>query len=143
MTPLVSPAESRSVRPFAFYQWLLLALLVLLLFSPLIYWATGIGQTAAALSPELGRAADGSLITNSPKAEALHALSLPMRLQRLALYPLLLLAFQFSGGAVALRELIERRLDRWPPAWVWPPWLARLPRLIPSCWRERLTGRDS
>lgn len=141
MTPLVSPAKSRSVRPFAFYQWLLLALVALLLLSPLIYWATGIGQAAAGLSPEIGRAADGSL-TNSPKAEALHALSLPMRLQRLALYPLLLLAFQLSGGAVALRALIERRLDRWSPGWNWPPWLARLTRLIPARWRQRLTGHD-
>ncbi|MBE7471823.1 MAG: hypothetical protein DPW09_13425 [Anaerolineae bacterium] len=88
------------------YRWFLLSLALIILLSPLLYWSTGIGQAAAGLSAETSRLPDGTLLS-SPKAEALRNLSLPMRLQRMLIYPLLLLAFQFSGGAVALRSWLE------------------------------------
>ena len=91
------------------YRWLLLSLALIILLSPLLYWSTGIGQAAAGLSAEISRQPDGTLLS-SPKAEALHSLSLPMRLQRMLIYPLLLLAFQFSGGAVALRRWLEGKI---------------------------------
>lgn len=92
-----------------YYRWLFLGLALLILVSPLIYGSTGIGQAAGGLSAEISRLPDGMLVS-SPKAEALHSLSLPMRLQRMLIYPLLLLAFQFSGGAVALRQWLEGRI---------------------------------
>lgn len=90
------------------YRWLLLILTLVVLLSPLIFWSTGIGQTALSLSAEISRTPDGTL-ASSPKAEALHSLSLPMRIERMLLYPLLLLAFQFSGGSLILRRWLERR----------------------------------
>lgn len=93
------------------YHWLFLGLALLILVSPLIYGSTGIGQAAAGLSAEISRLPDGTLVS-SPKAEALHSLSLPMRLQRMLIYPLLLLTFQFNGGAVALRYWLEGRTAR-------------------------------
>lgn len=92
-----------------FYRWLLFAVIALILISPLIFWATGIGQAAEGLSAEITRQPDGALV-NSPKAEALHSLSSPMRIERMILYPLLLLAFQFSGGALALQRWLEQRI---------------------------------
>ena len=71
--------------------------------SPLAYGRTGIGQSAAGLSATVVHGADGSWIS-SPKAEALHRLGLPMQVERMWLLPLALLAFQLSGGAVALRR---------------------------------------
>jgi STE24 endopeptidase len=100
----------KSPRQFQQTQrWLLFSLIVIILISPLIYWYSGIGQAAAGLSAEITRLPDGILLS-SPKAEALHSLSLPMRLQRMLIYPLLLLAFQFSGSAVALRRWLERSI---------------------------------
>jgi STE24 endopeptidase len=90
------------------YMWLFLLLVVVILLSPLPYWLTGIGQSAAGLSAELLHRPDGTPVT-SPKAEARHSLTLPMRLQRMIIYPLLLLAFQLSGGATALRSWLERQ----------------------------------
>ncbi len=94
-----------------FFNWLSLSLVAIILISPLLYWFSGVGQAAPGLAAEITRLPDGSLIS-SPKAEALHSLLLPMRLQRLLIYPLLLLAFQFSGGAIGLRQWLERRLTR-------------------------------
>ena len=94
-----------------FFGWLSLILAAIILISPLLYWFTGVGQVAPGLPAEITRLPDGSLLS-SPKAEALHSLLLPMRLQRLMIYPLLLLAFQFSGGAIALRQWLEQRLTR-------------------------------
>jgi STE24 endopeptidase len=91
------------------WRWLLGAVILVILVSPLFYWATGVGQTATGLSSEIRRLPDGSLVT-SPKAEAWHSLAMPMRIERLIIYPILLLAFQLSGGAVALREYLEARL---------------------------------
>lgn len=91
------------------YRWLFLALAAIILVSPFIFWSTGLGQAAAGLSAEITRLPDGTLL-NSPKAEALHSLSLPMRLERMLVYPLLLLAFQFSGGALVLRRWLERSI---------------------------------
>lgn len=87
---------------------------LVILVSPLVYWSTGIGQQAAGLSAALGRLPDGSLLS-SPKAEALHSLILPIRLERLLVYPLLLLAFQFSGGSIALRSRLEQLVGRQLP----------------------------
>jgi STE24 endopeptidase len=92
------------------YRWLFLLIALIILMSPLIYEATGIGQAAAALPAEISRQPDGTLVS-SPKAEALHSLLLPMRIERMLIYPVLLLAFQFSGGAVALRHWLERRIS--------------------------------
>jgi STE24 endopeptidase len=93
-----------------FFRWLLWAVVVIILLSPLLYWATGLGQNAAQLSAEITRQPDGTLVS-SPKAEALHSLSLPMRIERMLLYPLLLLAFYFSGGAIALRRWLEKHIS--------------------------------
>lgn len=94
-----------------FFGWLCLICAAIILVSPLLYWFTGIGQAAPGLPAEITSLPDGSLVS-SPKAEALHSLVLPMRLQRLLIYPLLLLAFQFSGGAVTLRQWLEQRLTK-------------------------------
>lgn len=90
-----------------FYRWLFLTLVAIILFSPLFYWLTGLGQAAANLSAEVVRLPDGALFS-SPKAEAFHSLTLPIRIERLLIYPLLLLSFQFSGGSLALRKWLEQ-----------------------------------
>ncbi len=92
------------------YQRLLVALIVLVLLSPLPSWLTGIGQSAGGLSAAVTRLPGGALVS-SPKAVALHTLVLPLRFERWLLYPLLLLAFQLSGGALALRRRLgEHRI---------------------------------
>jgi STE24 endopeptidase len=92
------------------YLWILLALVAVILLGPLPYWLSGVGQSAAALSAQVTHEANGVLVS-SPKAEALHALALPMRIERLLLLPLLLLAFQFSGGALAMRRRLSLRSE--------------------------------
>lgn len=89
------------------YRRVFLFLALIILISPLIFWSTGVGQAAANLTAEISRLPDGTL-ASSPKAEALHSLSLPMRIERMFLYPLLLLAFQFSGASLALRRWLEK-----------------------------------
>jgi STE24 endopeptidase len=89
---------------------LYLTILIIIL-SPLIYFSTGIGQQAHTLSPEPVVLADGSL-RSSPKAEALHALRLPLRLERLLIYPVLMLLMQYSGLAIKLREWL---MNKWLP----------------------------
>jgi|GEM_PF-1692740 len=91
------------------FGWLFVALLLAILLSPIVYWLTGIGQSAQELTAEIGRQPDGTL-ASSPKAEALHRLTLPMRIEVMIVLPLLLLSFQFSGGAVALRCWLEQRV---------------------------------
>jgi STE24 endopeptidase len=91
------------------YRWLFFFLALIILASPLIFWSTGVGQAAATLTAEISRLPDGTLVS-SPKAEALHSLSLPIRIERMFLYPLLLLAFQFSGGSLALRRWLEGKI---------------------------------
>ncbi len=91
-----------------FFRWVFIMTALIILVSPLVYWSTGLGQTAKDLSPRLIRQADG-LPVSSPKAEALHTLSLPLRIQGLCLFPLLLLSFQLSGGALALRVWLEKK----------------------------------
>jgi STE24 endopeptidase len=116
------------------WGWILLALLVVILFSPLLYRSTGIGQSAAGLSAEIGHRPDGTPIS-SPKALALHRLSLPMRVERLLIYPLLLVCFQFSGGSLALRRWLDRQAGgQARPALLLPGWIGRL---IPRAWRGR------
>ena len=124
------------------FRWLLLLLLVAILISPLIYWSTGIGQAAPGLAAGLERRPDGTLVS-SPKAEALHRLTLPMRVERLLIYPLLLICFQLSGGSLALRRWLEERVggEHGLPPHVrrglrWPG------RLVPRAWRERVPGPD-
>ena len=92
-----------------FFRWLFLALLAVMLLSPLVYWLTGIGQLAGELTAEIGRQPDGTL-ASSPKAEALHRLALPMRIELMIIAPVLLLSFQFSGGAIALRAWLDQRV---------------------------------
>lgn len=114
-----------------------------ILVSPLLYFGSGVGQSAAGLPAELGHRADGSPVS-SPKAELRHGFMLTMRLERMLLYPLLLLAFQLSGGALAVRRTLSNRVQ---------PWLARrLPGLVrlldvaaqrvPQGWRQRLPATD-
>ncbi|MEM7030407.1 MAG: M48 family metalloprotease [Chloroflexota bacterium] len=78
------------------------AISLLILISPLIFLGTGIGQEAIHLSDEVRIASDGSL-QSSPKAVALHQLSVPIRISRLLSYPILLLLLQYSGLAVLMR----------------------------------------
>ncbi len=98
-----------------FFTWLLALCVAVILLSPLPYWFSGIGQTATELSTEITRHADGAL-QSSPKAQARHSLMLPMSLERMVIYPVLLLAFQLSGGAAALRRRLERLTHRLLPA---------------------------
>jgi STE24 endopeptidase len=126
-------------------------LAVAILLSPLVYWLTGIGQSASQLSADITHAPDGRLVS-SPKAVALHKLTLPIRIERLLIYPLLLIGFQLSGGALALRRWAERhaqarplrraqgqpRLARRGLGWL----LGHLGRLIPRAWQGRLARRD-
>ena len=98
-------------------KWLI-AVIAIIVISPIVYWATGIGQHADKLSAAVV-AANGTL-HNSPKAEALHALVLPIRIEKLIVYPALLFLLQFSGWAVRWRSRIEqwvfritRRKNRW------------------------------
>ncbi|HXV97377.1 MAG TPA: hypothetical protein VEC93_03070, partial [Anaerolineae bacterium] len=95
--------------PHRSYRWLFLLLALIILMSPLIYESTGIGQAAMGLPAEISRQPDGTL-ASSPKAEALHSLLLPMRIERMIIYPLLLISFQLSGGSLALRQWLERRI---------------------------------
>jgi STE24 endopeptidase len=97
------------MNPHPAYRWLFFFLALIILVSPLIFWSTGVGQGAASLSAEISRLPDGTRVS-SPKAEALHNLSLPMRIERMLIYPLLLLSFQFSGEALALRRWLEQRI---------------------------------
>ena len=77
--------------------------IAVIILSPLIYFATGIGQQANILSQDPITLANGT-VQSSPKAEALHSLNLPLRIQHLLIYPALLLLMQYSGLAVKLRE---------------------------------------
>jgi STE24 endopeptidase len=123
------------------YRWLLIAVVAIILLGPLPYWLSGVGQSAAGLSAEITHRADGTLVS-SPKAEALHSLGLPMTVERLFLYPLLLFCLQAGGGALALRRWLDKRVEgRHLPVWVGRAveWLGRR---FPSAWRERVTGRD-
>ena len=105
--------------------------IALILLSPLAYYSTGIGQQARALSQEPLIAAGGSL-QSSPKAEALHRLMLPLRIEKLLLYPILLMLLQFSGAALWFRRWIERLLlpgiQRVPGFSALNRWLLRLTR---------------
>jgi STE24 endopeptidase len=125
------------------WQWFFFAILVVILLSPLAYWGTGVGQAAGRLSAEIVRAPDGTL-ASSPKAEARHRLALPMRLERLVVYPLLLAAFQLSGGALALRRWLEGKAPTPPPGQAQNRSLPQrwMGRLIWPAWRQRLAGRD-
>jgi STE24 endopeptidase len=101
--------------------------IAIIILSPVVYFGTGIGQQAHALSPEPVVLTDGSL-HSSPKAEALHSLSLPIRIERLLIYPILLLLMQYSGLAVKLRE------------WLTEKWLPPLQRVSGFSWLDqRLT----
>jgi STE24 endopeptidase len=119
-------------------RWLFLAVLVIILLSPGPYWLTGIGQSAAGLSAEISRLPDGTLVS-SPKAEALHRLTLPMRIERLLIYPLLLLCFQLSGGSLRLRRWLDQRAGQ--PLQVGRG-LGGIGRLVPEAWRQRVAGSD-
>jgi len=125
------------------FRWLFVLVLAAIILGPLPYWLTGIGQSAVELSAEISRAPDGTLVS-SPKAEALHRLSLPMRIERLFVYPLLLLSFQLSGGALALRRYLEGRIGRGLLERL--PWLARrlegIGGRIPHAWCQRVAGRE-
>jgi len=124
------------------WRWLFIVLLVAILFSPLVYWSTGIGQAAAGLSAEVGRGLNGILIS-SPKAEALHRLTLPMRIERLLVYPLLLICFQVSGGSVALRRWLDRKAQgRRQAHSMVSNKEGPVGRLAPRAWRERLPSHD-
>jgi STE24 endopeptidase len=132
------------------FKWLFVIVLVAILLSPLPYWLSGIGQAAAGLSPAVGHGPDGTLVS-SPKAEALHRLSLPMGIERLLIYPLLLICFQLSSGALALRRWLEGRVQGLTRGQAQGPgqaqglplrWWGWVGRLVPRAWRESVPGRD-
>jgi STE24 endopeptidase len=110
---------------------LLFLTIVFIILSPLVYLSTGIGQQAHTLSQEPVVLADGSL-QSSPKAEALHRLSLPIRIEQLLIYPILLLLMQYSGLAVKLREWLT---EKWLPPIRRVPGFNRLDQRL-----TRLTG---
>lgn len=131
------PSRVQSSRS---WQILLSLTVVVILLSPLAFWLTGIGQAAPELRTSISYALDGTL-QSSPKAEALRSLTLPIRLERMLLYPLLLLAFQFSGLSLRLRQIVEERGNQL----LAHPWLAPLRRLyqrLPQPWRRRLGLAD-
>ncbi|MCB0166369.1 MAG: hypothetical protein KDI79_19215, partial [Anaerolineae bacterium] len=121
---------------YKIWGWLFWVIIGVIVLSPIIFWATGIGQNADNLSAELTRQPDGALLS-SPKAQAYHELMLPMRLERMLIYPLLLLSFQFSGGAITLRTFIENQVNagRLTP-------IRKTFRRWPQRWRQRLTPAD-
>jgi STE24 endopeptidase len=124
------------------WRWLFLVMLIVTLLSPLAYWSTGVGQVAGRLSAEVGHDSDGTL-TSSPKAEALHGLTLPMRLERLLIYPLLMISLQLGGGSLALRRWLDRKAQgRQPSPSVVPCGEGPVGRFVPRAWRERLPGSD-
>jgi len=112
--------------------------IAIIMLSPLIYLATGIGQQAHTLSQDPIILAGGT-IQSSPKAQALHTLRLPMGIQHLLIYPVLLLLMQYSGLAVKMRKWLT---DTWlPPVQRFPGygWLnTRLTRLA----HQHLTLND-
>ncbi|MEM7347507.1 MAG: hypothetical protein AAF485_24985, partial [Chloroflexota bacterium] len=116
------------------FRWFLGCVAVVLI-SPFIYWATGIGQGAAELSAELVYGSAGQPL-NSPKAQALHRLLLPMRLERLLLYPLLLITFQLGGGGILLRRWLATN-GTLRQAY---QWLTTLTRWLPQRWQHRFDG---
>jgi STE24 endopeptidase len=123
--------KRRSVR-----RWLFFGALVVVVLSPLLYWSSGIGQMGAGLSAEVGRAPDGTLVS-SPKAEMLHRLSLPLRIERLLVYPVLLICLQLSGQPVALRRWLEDKV------WGQTSRQARgLPGGATHSWRGYVSARD-
>jgi STE24 endopeptidase len=134
-----------------FFGWLLVVVAIAIILSPLVYWLTGIGQSAPQLSAAISHAPDGTLVS-SPKAVARHQLTLPIRIERLLIYPLLLIGFQLSGGALTLRRWAERPVQRLALRRMQgQPSLARrslgrllgqMRRLIPRPWRERVGGQD-
>ena len=130
------------MKPHRIRLWLFLIVVIIILLSPLAYWLTGVGQASGRLSAEIAHAPDGTLLS-SPKAEALHRLALPMRVEQLLVYPLLLVTFQLSGGALALRRRLEGKAHTPPSGQVQNlPLLQRwMGRLIPHAWRQRLAGR--
>ncbi len=93
------------------YRRLLMLTIAIILLSPLGYFASGIGQRAGELSATPVEISVG-VWENSPKAEALHALTLPLRIEKLIVYPALLLLLQFSGWAVRWRTRIEQWVFR-------------------------------
>lgn len=123
------------------WSWLFWAAILVILISPLFYWSTGIGQAADQLAAEISHQPDGQLFS-SPKALAWRRLLLPIHIERLIIYPILLLAFQFSGRAIALKYYLETRLQpeiskrlarlKYP--------LSRMSQWGPSIWRGSLTG---
>jgi STE24 endopeptidase len=128
------------------FKWLFLMLLTAVLVSPFIYWSTGVGQAAAGLSAEVGRDLYGTWVS-SPKAEALHRLRLPMRVERLLIYPPLLICFQLSGGSLALRRWLEGRVNGESRAGRQKSGLALrvtrwVGRFVPHAWRQRVPGPD-
>ena len=130
----------KTIKDKHLFLWLII---IVILISPLIYYFTGIGQAASNLPAEITRLPGGTL-ANSPKAEALHSLSLPIGLERMLIYPLLLLAFQLSGMGIALRNHLETQIH--PRLSNRLPWLVQLTgragRWLPPSWRKRLPGRD-
>jgi STE24 endopeptidase len=129
------------------FRWLFFVLLVITLLSPLVYWSTGVGQAAGELSAEVGRGPGGTLVS-SPKAEALHRLTLPMRIERLLIHPLLLICFQLGGGSLALRRWFDRKVHGQRQSQGIPlqghvaGGHRRVGRWAPRVWRERLPGLD-
>jgi STE24 endopeptidase len=112
--------------------------MLIIILSPLIYFSTGIGQRSHTLSPEPVVLADGSL-HSSPKAEALHTLRLPIRLELLLIYPILMLLMQYSGLAVKLRMWLT---DKWLPPLQRAPGCGWLDRHLTRLTRNRLSLVD-
>jgi STE24 endopeptidase len=127
------------------YWWTFLALVTIILLGPVPYWLTGIGQMAEGLPSQITHQPDGRLMS-SPKAEARHALTLPMRIERIIIYPFLLLSFQLSGCALVGRRWLERQIAGWLSAWPFRNWFLPgagwIKRIIPHTWRHHLPAID-
>lgn len=117
---------------------LLFLTIAVIILSPLIYFSTGIGQQAHTLSPEPVVLTGGNL-QSSPKAVALHSLSLPIRIERLLIYPVLLFLMQYSGLAIKLKAWLA---DKWLPPLQRVPGFNWLDQRLTRLTRSRLSWVD-
>ena len=113
----------------------LVVVVIVIIFSPLIYYASGIGQRAEGLSKALVVLADGT-VQSSPKAVARHSLALPLRVEQLLIYPIFLFLLQYSGLAVGVSTWLDRRVIQPSKS---KPGFGRLDRWLARLTAERLS----
>lgn len=119
-------------------RWVLCLTIVVIVLSPLLYYGTGIGQKASMLNRESSVSTNG-VVHNSPKSEALHSLKLPLEIEQILIYPLVMLLVHFSGMAVSLRTWLD---GRWAPLLRKMPGFQLLNHFLQRLTKNRLTLVD-